>query len=59
MFLAIFLAMNLDFYTFILREKPGGLLGAIILNFFVQVISFLGMSVGLASYWKARVYDKG
>jgi len=57
-FLVLFLAMNLDFYTFVLKEKPGGLLSAIVLNFMVQVISLLGMSVGVVSYCREKFYDE-
>lgn len=54
-FLVLFLAMNLDFYKFILKEKPGGLFSAIFLNFMVQVISFLGIIAGFANYFKEKV----
>ena len=53
--LVLFLAMNLDFYRFILKEKPAGLVSAILLNFLVQIASFLGMMAGLLTFCKEKV----
>ncbi len=53
--LLIFLAMNLDFYKFMLKEKPVGLLPAILLNFIVQIISALGIIAGQATYFKEKI----
>jgi glycosyltransferase involved in cell wall biosynthesis len=52
--LVTFLAMNLDFYKFILKEKPAGLFSAILLNFMVQIISALGIIAGQASYFREK-----
>ena len=52
--LVLFLAMNLDFYKFILKEKPAGLVSAILLNFLVQIASFLGMMAGLLTFCKQK-----
>jgi glycosyltransferase involved in cell wall biosynthesis len=50
----IFLATNIDFYGFILREKPRALFHAIFLNLMVQNISALGIITGLVSYIKEK-----
>lgn len=50
----LFLAFNLDFYKFILKENPAGLLPAILLNFMVQIISAIGVIAGLASYFRGK-----
>ena len=55
--LVLFLVMNLDFYRFILKEKPTGLAGALFLNFFVQIVSFLGMSAGLLTFYREKVFN--
>jgi glycosyltransferase involved in cell wall biosynthesis len=49
--LLIFIAMNLDFYRFIARQKPLGLLNSFFLNFAVQIVSALGIITGIAIYF--------
>jgi glycosyltransferase involved in cell wall biosynthesis len=51
---AVFLAINFDFYRFILKEKPNGLLNAFFLNLMVQIVSGLGIITGLAGYLKEK-----
>ena len=53
--MALFLTINLDFYRFILKEKPRGLLYAFLLNLMVQTISGIGIFLGLASHAKKKV----
>ena len=52
--LVIFLSSNLNFYKFILQEKPSGLCAAIILNFMVQIVAALGIIAGQASFWREK-----
>jgi glycosyltransferase involved in cell wall biosynthesis len=52
--LGVFLTINFDFYTFILREKPRGLITAFFLNLMVQIISGIGIFLGLASWAKKK-----
>jgi glycosyltransferase involved in cell wall biosynthesis len=52
--LVIFLSSNLNFYKFILQEKPAGLCAAIILNFMVQIVAALGIIAGQLSFLKEK-----
>jgi glycosyltransferase involved in cell wall biosynthesis len=51
----LFIALNFDFYTFILKEKPMGLLPAFLVNFMVQIISACGIIAGQAIHFKEKV----
>jgi len=53
--LVIFLAMNLDFYKFIARQKPLALVNALCLNLAVQMISAFGIMTGLANFLRKKL----
>ena len=53
--MALFLTINSDFYRFILKEKPRGLLYAFLLNLMVQTVSGVGIFLGLASHARKKV----
>lgn len=53
--LVLFLGLNVDFYRFILKEKPTGLFTAILLNLMVQIVSAAGITVGIIKYLNKKV----